>query len=104
LALIELESGHASAAEAGYVSAATGQTAEAEKLLAALKDLGRQGETEPAYILLLELGLGLRDQALETLKEFSGSKFSGTHAFGQWHGFDVLNTDPQYRKLMAELP
>lgn len=122
LALIELESGHASEAlqearlgialapadrramaESGYVFATTGQTAEAEKLLAALKELGRQGGAEPAYILLLELGLGLRDQALDTLNEFSGSRFGSTRALGQWHGFDVLNADPQYRKRLAQL-
>jgi TolB-like protein/DNA-binding winged helix-turn-helix (wHTH) protein/Tfp pilus assembly protein PilF len=120
LALIELETGHAADAlrearaglaldpnnqrtfgEAGYVLAATGETAAAKRLLIMLEDLDRRGATAQAYVAMVEIGLGQGDQALDALQAWvhlGGRPF----ALGQWHVFDSLSTNPRYQKLLAQ--
>jgi TolB-like protein/DNA-binding winged helix-turn-helix (wHTH) protein/Tfp pilus assembly protein PilF len=122
LALIELETGHPLNAlkearaglaldpsnprtmgEAGYVLASTGQTAEAQKLLANLKNLTHRGSSFPVFSALVEIGLGQRNEALDTLTEMVQSKSGGgVHALGQWHGFEALSSDSRYQNLMAQ--
>ncbi len=74
--------------EAGYVLACTGETAEAQKLLVALKDLARRGSSFPVYSALVEIGLGQRDQALDTLtqiiEEKAGTGLHGTRAVARF--------------------
>jgi eukaryotic-like serine/threonine-protein kinase len=117
LALIELESGHAADAlrearaglaldhenprtlgEAGYVFACTGHTTEADGLLATLTDLVRRGSSLPVFAALVEMGLGQRERALDTLSE---QAHTGIHGLGQWHGFDQLSADARLQKLLA---
>jgi TolB-like protein/DNA-binding winged helix-turn-helix (wHTH) protein/Tfp pilus assembly protein PilF len=122
LALVELESGHPADAvkeahaglvldpstantlgEAGYVLASVGQTAEAKELLARLQDLERQGSTVQVYSAMVELGLGQRDQALESLTEMVDLKTgAGLQGLGQYHAFDELRADPRFQKLLAK--
>jgi Tfp pilus assembly protein PilF len=122
LALIELESGHTADAlqeartglaldpensrtlgEAGYVLAVAGQSLEAEKLLATLNGLSHQGTAFASYTAMVQVGLGQRDQALDTLQEMAQSRVgAGLHGLGQWHAFDDLSTDPRYQKLLAQ--
>ncbi len=125
LAFIALESGQAAEAlsearaglalqpdsvramgETGYVLASTGHTADAQKLLATLKELAHRGASSPTYPALIETGLGQLDQALETLAEAvdSSGKLWYSGGLGQWHGFEVLFTDPRYQKLLADVP
>jgi TolB-like protein/Tfp pilus assembly protein PilF len=110
LALIELETGHLAKAmeearagfaldphnprtlaEAGYVFAVSGQTAEAQTLLATVQDLEEQGAALPVFPALIEVGLGQRDQARATLKQmFVTDPTSGLKGVVQWHAFDGL--------------
>jgi TolB-like protein/DNA-binding winged helix-turn-helix (wHTH) protein/Tfp pilus assembly protein PilF len=121
LALVELESGrpadavkeaHAglvldpSAAstmgEAGYVLASVGQTGEARELLARLKGLEQRGSTVQVFSAMVELGLGERDQALESLTEMVNLNIgAGLQGLGQYHAFDELRADARFQKLEA---
>ena len=124
LALVELESGHPTEAvkaarlpppswdpsdlatalgEAGYVLASVGQTAEAKELLARLKDLEHQGSTVQVFSAMVELGLGQRDQAVESLTEIVDLKNgAGLQGLGQYHAFEELRADLRFQKLMAK--
>ena len=122
LALLELESGHAADAvkeahaglvldpgaantigEAGFVLASAGQTHEAEELLARLKNLERHGSTVQVFTALVELGLGQRDQALESLTEMVDlNNGAGLQGLGQYHAFDDLYADHRFQKLLAK--
>jgi hypothetical protein len=90
--------------EAGYVLASTGQTAEARQLLATLGDMARRG-TATAWTssAMVEIGLGERDQALESLRELLDPKNGGGfQGLGQYHAFDELSADPRYQELLAK--
>jgi hypothetical protein len=54
------------------------------------------------FAALVEIGLGQRDRALQTLSEQADNV--AVHGLGQWHGFDELSTDPRLQKLLAETP
>lgn len=121
LALIEWESGHASDAlnqaragltldssnpltmgEAGYVLAVTGQRREARKLLATVQDLIRHGQGNPSNAAFIQIGLGQKDEALNTLQEMANQNFSAAvPGLVQWHIFDDLKNDSRYQKLVA---
>lgn len=121
LALIDLETGHTSDAldeartglaldpnnprtigEAGYVLAVTGQTGEARKLLVTLKNLVRRGSAFPSFAAFIQIGLGQRDEALDSLEEMMQSNIgAGLHGLGQWHICDELHADSRYQKLVA---
>jgi Tfp pilus assembly protein PilF len=119
LALIALETGHASEAlkearaalslaptnprtigEAGYVLAATGQSRDAGRLLATLKNMIRHGAASPVYAALIHMGMGQRSAALDALEETRrlGMTFQG---IGQWHAFDELKNDPRFRRIVS---
>ena len=122
LALIEWESGHPSDAvnearaaltldandpsvmgDAGYVLAVTGHAEEARKLLARVQALVHRGSASPLYAASIELGLGQREQALDTLQEMAKLNFGAAlPGLVQWHAFDQLKTDSRYQKLVAQ--
>jgi hypothetical protein len=122
LALIELESGHPADAlreartalaldpnstpimgEAGYVLASTEHTVESRALLAAVQDAARRRPGTPVFSAMIEIGLGQRDQALESL---TGMVASGDQLEGLvlWHAFDELSADSRFKKLLAKTP
>jgi TolB-like protein/DNA-binding winged helix-turn-helix (wHTH) protein/Tfp pilus assembly protein PilF len=120
LALVELESGHHADAvkeartaleldpnsprimgEAGYVLASTQHESESRELLAALQDAAHRGAYTPPFSAMIEMGLGRRDQALDSLQRIidSGGGFEG---LSQWHLFDELSADSRFKKLSAK--
>jgi TolB-like protein/DNA-binding winged helix-turn-helix (wHTH) protein/Tfp pilus assembly protein PilF len=120
LALIELESGHRAEAfkeartalaldpnsplimgEAGYVLASTEHAVESRELLAAMQDAARRGAFTPVYSAMIEIGLGQRDQALESLTRMVDSG-NGLEGLVQWHAFDELSADSRFKKLLAK--
>jgi TolB-like protein/DNA-binding winged helix-turn-helix (wHTH) protein/Tfp pilus assembly protein PilF len=120
LALIELESGdrkdafkEARAAleldpnsprimgEAGYVLASTEHAAESQALLAAMQDAARRGAFTPVFSAMIDIGLGRRDQALESLTRMVESG-DGLEGLVQWHAFDQLSADSRFQKLLAK--
>jgi TolB-like protein/DNA-binding winged helix-turn-helix (wHTH) protein len=122
LALIELETGNRpdalkeartalaldpndprSLGEGGYILAATGHTAEARKLLPPLKDMIHRGAALPLFAAFIHIGLGQRNDALDSLEEMTNLKFGGVHGLAQWHVFDGLETDPRYQKLLVQM-
>jgi TolB-like protein/DNA-binding winged helix-turn-helix (wHTH) protein/Tfp pilus assembly protein PilF len=122
LALIDLETGQASDAlneariglaldpnnprtigEAGYVLAAVGQPDEARKLLVTLQSMVRRGTALPTFAAMIQMGLGQRDEALDSLAEtFDPSIGAGLQGVDQWHIFDPLHADSRYQKLVAQ--
>jgi eukaryotic-like serine/threonine-protein kinase len=122
LALIEWESGHPAdaarearaaltldgndpsmMADAGYVLAVTGHTAEAVKLLAGVQNLVHRGSASPRYAASIELGLGQREQAIDSLQEMPKLNFgAAVPGLVQWHYFNQLKTDSRYQKLVAQ--
>jgi len=123
LALIALETGHTSEAlqearaglalattnprtigEAGYILAATGQTGEARKLLATVKDMVRQGSADPVFAALIHMGLGQRSDAMDAIEVTVNAKMgAGLESLMQWHAFDELDADPRYQNLLARM-
>jgi TolB-like protein/DNA-binding winged helix-turn-helix (wHTH) protein/Tfp pilus assembly protein PilF len=120
LALVELESGHRAEAlkearaaleldpnsprimgEAGYVLASTDHAAESRALLAALQDAARRGAFTPVFSAMIEIGLGQRDQALESLTGMVDSGYA-LEGLVQWHAFDELSADSRFKKLLAK--
>ena len=80
-----------------------GHAEEARKLLARVQALVHRGSASPLYAASIELGLGQREQALDTLQEMAKLNF-GAALLGlvQWHAFDQLKTDSRYQKLVAQ--
>jgi TolB-like protein/DNA-binding winged helix-turn-helix (wHTH) protein/Tfp pilus assembly protein PilF len=121
LAMVELETGHPADAlkdariglgldptnprtlgEAGYVLASTGHAAESRETLATLKDLKRRGAYTSTFSAMIEIALGERDQAFESLKEMLYFRLgAGVQALTQWHAFDDLGADSQFQALVA---
>jgi TolB-like protein/DNA-binding winged helix-turn-helix (wHTH) protein/Tfp pilus assembly protein PilF len=120
LALIEFESGHREDAlkeartaleldpnntrimgEAGYVLASTDHAAESRELLAVVQDVARRGPSTPVFSAMIEIGLGQRDQALESLTRMVDSG-DGLEGLVQWHAFDELSADSRFKKLLAK--
>jgi TolB-like protein/DNA-binding winged helix-turn-helix (wHTH) protein/Tfp pilus assembly protein PilF len=119
LALIDLESGHHADAlkeartaleldpnnarvmgEAGYVLASTEHATESRELLTVVQDVARRGPSTPVFAAMIEIGLGQRDRALDTLARMvdSGDRLEG---LVQWHAFDELSADSRFKKLLA---
>jgi len=119
LALVELETGHPeialqqaraglaldpanprTMAEAGYVLAKLGERAQAQSLLSRLKILAGQGSIR-IFPAMVEIGLGQRAEALQTLGQAVGSKIaSGLPGIRQWHAFDGIGTASETHKLV----
>lgn len=87
-------------AEAGYVLAQTGHTAEAEALLASLNQHIRHGSASPMYPAFIYMGLGERNRALDVLRR-STTAGGGLEGRDQWRIFSPLRSDPQYRQLLG---
>jgi hypothetical protein len=88
--------------EAGYVLASTGHAAESRETLATLKDLKRRGAYTSTFSAMIEIALGERDQAFESLKEMLYFRLgAGVQALTQWHAFDDLGADSQFQALVA---
>jgi TolB-like protein/DNA-binding winged helix-turn-helix (wHTH) protein/Tfp pilus assembly protein PilF len=122
LALIEFESGHREDAlkeartaleldpnspqimgEAGYVLASTDHAAESRELLAVVQDVARRDPSTPIFSAMIEIGLGQRDQALDSLARMVDSG-DGLEGLVQWHAFDELSADSRFKKLLAGAP
>jgi hypothetical protein len=90
-------------ADSGYVLAVTGHAAEARRLLARVQPLIERGLASPRYAASIELGLGEREQALDSLQEMATLNFGAAlPGLVQWHAFDQLKTDSRYQKLVAQ--
>ncbi len=107
MALLDMETGHPTEAlehartalaltqddpaiigEAGYVFARAGKVAEARALLATLNDPERRGGRAVVFAAMIEIGLGERDRALDTIKQMG---INGTYGLGQYLIFDELD-------------
>lgn len=89
-------------AETGYVLAVTGQTGEARRLLATLEGMVRRGSAYPTFPAFVQIGLGQRDEALDTLEKIANSKTgAGLQGLDQWPFFDALNNDSRYQRLVG---
>jgi TolB-like protein/Tfp pilus assembly protein PilF len=89
-------------AEVGYVLAVTGQTEEAKNLLATLEGMVRQGAAYPTFPAFVQIGLGQREEALDTLERVTNSNDGmGLQGLDQWRFFEELNNDSRYKRLAA---
>lgn len=86
--------------EAGYVLARTGHGAEAEGLLRKLDGMAARDSGRPIYLAMIYMGLGEPQQALEQL-QLQAKTFGGLEGVPQWHAFDELRRDPQFKELIA---
>jgi TolB-like protein/DNA-binding winged helix-turn-helix (wHTH) protein/Tfp pilus assembly protein PilF len=90
-------------AEAGYVLAETGHSAEARTLLVKLNDRTRRGSAFPVYPAFIYMGLGERNRAWEVLTQTAALRVGGgLQGLDQWRIFVPLRSDPRYQKLLAE--
>jgi hypothetical protein len=87
--------------EAGYVLASTEHAAESRELLAVVQEAARRGPSTPVFSAMIEIGLGQRDQALDSLTRIVDSG-DGLEGLVQWHAFDELSADSRFKKLLAK--
>jgi TolB-like protein/Tfp pilus assembly protein PilF/DNA-binding winged helix-turn-helix (wHTH) protein len=101
---LDLDSGNPrTIAEAGYVLAETGHSAEARTLLVNLNDRIRRGSAFPVFPAFIYMGLGERNRVLEVLTQTAALKVGGgLQGLVQWRIFVPLKSDPRYQKLLAE--
>lgn len=82
--------------------AVTGQTAEALKVLTTLEDMVQQGSAYPTFPAFVQIGLGQKNEALDTLEKIANSNTgAGLQGLDQWPFFDALNNDSRYQRLVA---
>ncbi|HYJ88239.1 MAG TPA: winged helix-turn-helix domain-containing protein [Pyrinomonadaceae bacterium] len=78
----------------GYTYALAGQRAEAENLLNILKDLSLRKHVSPYSMVVIQLGLGLKDQVLEMLERLYEER-------SEWLVW--LKVSPELKELREEL-
>lgn len=100
---LQLDSGNPrTIAEAGYVLAVTGNTAEARRMLVRILQFERKGSAYPDFTAMIYLGLGERDQAMNIIARSETIKSgAGVRGLRQWPIFTQLDNDPRYQKLIA---
>jgi hypothetical protein len=59
----------------------------------------RHGGISAVYCALIQMGLGQREQAFETL---SKSAADGLQGVSQFHAFDELRTESRYQQLLSK--
>jgi hypothetical protein len=68
-----------------------------------LKSMVHRGTALPTFAAMIQMGLGQRDEALDSLVEMSRPKVgAGLQGLDQWHIFDQLHADSRYQKLVAQ--
>jgi tetratricopeptide (TPR) repeat protein len=86
----------------GYVYAAAGKKAEAEKVLAELKELSKR-QYVPAYnVAFIYAGLNDKDQAFDWLNK-GREAHSGLSVMKVEPALDNLRSDPRYKELLKRL-
>jgi TolB-like protein/DNA-binding winged helix-turn-helix (wHTH) protein/Flp pilus assembly protein TadD len=93
----------ATIAQAGYTFAVVGDMAEANKLLATLKDMARRDINVSMYSAIVEAGLGRYDEALRTLEQQSrSSKSVVLQGIQHWYPFEALRGEPRFRQVLSQ--
>jgi len=84
----------ATIAQAGFTFAVGGETAEATRLLAILKDAAARNINVSMYAAMVEAGLGRRDEALSTLEQQARSPNGKVlQGIQHWYAFERLRLD-----------
>ena len=86
----------------GYVYAAAGKKAEAQKVLNELKELSRQRYVPPYHVAFIYAGLNDKDQAFEWLNK-GYEAHSGLALMKVETVFDNLRPDPRFKEMLKRL-
>jgi Flp pilus assembly protein TadD len=100
---LELNDSPYNLASLGYANAASGNRAEAEKILRKLQEQSKQKYVPPYFIAVIYSGLGENDRAIDWL-EMSYREHFGLLAFLKvepW--FDSLRSDRRFQDLLKRL-
>ena len=90
-------------ANLGYAYAASGKRAEAEKILAQIKELSRQQHASPYFVAIILAGLGEKDQAFASLEEAytqHSRPIWGLKVNPVWNN---LRSDPRFASLLQRV-
>lgn len=87
----------------GYASAASGQPAKGQEILAKLADVAKSRYVSPVYPAMVETGLGDRDRALASLEEAFRQRSGWMLFLNVEPAFDALREDPRFIDLLRRV-
>jgi TolB-like protein/Tfp pilus assembly protein PilF len=87
----------------GYASAASGQPAKGQEILAKLADAAKSRYVSPIYPAMVETGLGDRDRALGSLEEAFRQRSGWMLFLNVEPAFDALREDPRFIDLLRRV-
>lgn len=87
----------------GYVYAASGKKAEAEKLLVDLKEISKQRHVSPYSFAIVYAGLNDKDQAFEWLDRAYEARSFSMALIKVDTVFDNLHSDPRFKELLKRM-
>jgi TolB-like protein/DNA-binding winged helix-turn-helix (wHTH) protein/Tfp pilus assembly protein PilF len=93
----------ATIAQVGFTFAVGGETVEATRLLAILKDAAARNINVSMYAAMVEAGLGRRDEALSTLEQQARSPNGNVlQGIQHWYAFERLRTEPRFQQVLSQ--
>jgi eukaryotic-like serine/threonine-protein kinase len=87
----------------GHAYAVAGQHAEAQKVLANLREHAARGYASPYFLALVYTGLGDRDRAFDSLEQAYKDRHPGMILLKYDPRFDPLRRDPRFTKLIQRI-
>jgi TolB-like protein/Flp pilus assembly protein TadD len=87
----------------GHAYAVSGKKAEAQKVVAELKDLSKRRYVAPFDIALVYMGLGDKSRALEWLEKAYEDHSDWLAWIKVWPQFDSLRSEPRFQDLLRRL-
>ena len=101
-AAVKVDPSPSNQGDLGYAYAATGQRAEAEKILEEMKTLAKQHYVTPSVWLKIHLGLGEYETAFTWLEKCAEVQDPVVWSINSDRRFDRLRQDPRCRPLMIK--
>jgi TolB-like protein/Tfp pilus assembly protein PilF len=87
----------------GHAYAAAGQRADAQKVLATLREHAARGYVSPYFVAVVYTGLGDRERAFDSLERAYQDRHPGMILLKYDPRFDPLRRDPRFTKLIRRI-
>ncbi|MDQ3743734.1 MAG: protein kinase [Acidobacteriota bacterium] len=87
----------------GHAYAVAGQRAEAQKVLASLREHAARGYASPYFVAIVYTGLGDRERAFDSLEQAYRDRHPGMILLKYDPRFDPLRRDPRFTKLIQRI-
>ena len=87
----------------GHAYAVAGRRAEAQKVLASLRERPASGYASPYFVAVVYTGLGDRERAFDSLERAYQDRHPGMILLKYDPRFDPLRGDPRFTKLIRRI-